>query len=438
MGSTRSAALRVRDPAAAAPLRGCRKASSMAESPRLALQELDVFRGFAAVLMIVNHAGYRLWDHTNALEPLASGVLLISSSAPALFFFATGVGVGLRPTCDRHSLVDTGLKAALLFLADQVVFWRAGTLGGVDFFSFIAGSMLIVTVLRLTRHPVRWAVMVASAVLVLRFVIGPALDGHLPATGLVAAVVGAHGQSGVSYPLAPWLVYPLAGLVVGIAYRVSALSTSSPDARMPRLALSRLVVSPLAIAVAIAALGGLGAGMLALRGSVFFHWESMSAAYFVLTVALLALGWALSLLMTQRALLVSRSLSVRGVAAFLVVPIHYALIELLQLYGIGGLPSAGFVMLVLVLIALSLVLSWWVEMWLLRIAGSLNPWVPAGAALVASTCLAAVLLLEEARGGWSFLATTIFQVVVAYGLCRRLTLAPSRPAPVPTPPRGVA
>jgi hypothetical protein len=408
----------------------------MAEPSRLALPELDVFRGFAAVLMIVNHAGYRLWDHADAFGPLARGVLVFSSSAPALFFFATGVGVGLRPTCNRHSLADTALKVVLLLLADQVFFWRRGLLGGVDFFSFIAGSMLIVTVLGLTRHPVWWALVAAMCVLALRFGMGPTLAEHLPKTGLIASVVGVHGQSGVSYPVSPWLVYPLAGLVVGIGYRTPAASVVGDPRGAAPSALGQLIRSPLGLAVTLASFGGCGSALLMLRGAVFFRWGSMSAAYFVLSIAFLGLGWALSILLVRRAPLASRGLSVRGVAAFLIVPIHYALIELLQFNGMVGLPSATFALLALLLIGSSIVLCRWGEMWILRMAGSSSPWVPAGVAVAAFMCLAVLLLLDEAGDEWTFLAAICLQVLVAYGLGRRLT--PAMPLHPPMPPQGAA
>jgi hypothetical protein len=408
----------------------------MAEPSRLALPELDLFRGLAAVLMIVNHAGFQLWNHAEAFGPLASSVLLLSSAAPALFFFATGLGVGLRPTCDRHTLADTALKAALLLLADQVVFWRSGAMGGLDFFSFIAGSMLIVTLLRLTRHPGRWATTAAIAVLALRFGLGPALSAHLPPTGLLAALFGVRGQAGVSYPVSPWLVYPLMGLVVGIAYRTHVPSTASTQTGASTHALSQLRSSPFAIAVAVTLLGGLGTAALTLSGAVFFRWGSMSAAYFVLTVALLGLGWAISVSVSRLAPSAARALSVRGVAAFLIVPFHYGLIELLRLNGVAEVLTAGFAVVLMLLIALSVLMSRWCEMWVLRLAGLSSPWVPALAGLAASVCLAVVLLLSDARSGWTFMAATCFQVLVAFWLARRLS--PTLPLRTPISPRGAA
>lgn len=58
--------------------------------------ELDVLRGLAALLMIVNHAGYKILAENLTDSGLAGNLLFISSFAPVLFFFVTGVGYGVQ------------------------------------------------------------------------------------------------------------------------------------------------------------------------------------------------------------------------------------------------------------------------------------------------------------------------------------------------------
>ena len=102
--------------------------------------ELDVLRGMAAVLMIVNHAGYRLLSPQDALNSWVSPGVFLGSFAPAVFFFATGFGIGLSRSVLPARLDWTGLawKAALLTVADQFFYWSKGVRLGLDFFSFIA------------------------------------------------------------------------------------------------------------------------------------------------------------------------------------------------------------------------------------------------------------------------------------------------------------
>jgi hypothetical protein len=109
---------------------------------------------------------------------------------------------------------------------------------------------------------------------------------------------------------------------------------------------------------------------------------------------------------------------------------------LLRLNGIADLSTAGFAVVLMLLIALCFLMSRRCEIWVLRLAGLSSPWVPALAGLAASICLAVVLLLSDGRSGWTFMAATCFQVLVAFGLARRLS--PKLPLRTPISPRGAA
>ena len=56
--------------------------------------QLDLFRGFAAICMVFNHSGNQLLGEAAASGDWPSWLVFTGSAAPALFFFATGMGAG--------------------------------------------------------------------------------------------------------------------------------------------------------------------------------------------------------------------------------------------------------------------------------------------------------------------------------------------------------
>ena len=76
--------------------------SSAAEQrSRVFVPELDVLRGIAAVLMILNHAGFRLLSGVDASSSISGAAVFLGGFAPVVFFFATGFGIALS-TRARH------------------------------------------------------------------------------------------------------------------------------------------------------------------------------------------------------------------------------------------------------------------------------------------------------------------------------------------------
>ena len=389
----------------------------MGQDAKLSLPELDVFRGLAALFMVVNHAGVRLWAGPDASQGWGAMVLLVSSYAPALFFFATGVGIGLRGSSRPRDLPDTLYKAVLLVVADQLFFWRVGVAAGLDFFSFIALAMLIVSLLALAARPVVWALVLFVAIVLLRYVAGPFFKDVLPQTGWIAAVVGVHGQPGVSYPISPWLCFPLAGFVLGHAiqarHRAGGIGTQSIRAF-----------------VAFAAVfGALGAGLLAQREASFHRWGTVALAFFVLSAAVLGVAWLLAHALTSRHGLPWRGLAVRGVAAFLVVPVHYLLLELLAGFGHTHLSSSVFVPVVVSLCVLTLTTSKVLERGILQLCNLRSSVVPAAVALTVLAGVAATIRWGSPGNAPAFAAATVAQVLLAYGLGKRLSVRERLPAP---------
>jgi uncharacterized membrane protein len=272
--------------------------------------ELDLLRGVAALMMVFNHVGYAALNRTAAQEGASGAIVFLGSMAPVLFFFATGFGGGLavRPGTWR-SLAD---KVLLLLLADQFLGWSLGRPLGLDFFCFIAVSMVAVRLVLATPRPVTVAALGIVAVLWLRYGLGQTWVAPPGGYGLMQWLVGTVPHHGVSYPASPWLAYPLLGAALGVLYRRHG-GRITPRAWM-------LVAAAIAVCA-------VGTGLLASRGSSFHRWESVAAAFFALSVAVLLCCLAGSVVLTRHAPRMAAVLSLGGVASFAVVPWHYAMVR---------------------------------------------------------------------------------------------------------------
>lgn len=189
--------------------------------------ELDVLRGLAALMMILNHLGYK----TLAPNLVDSGdevsLLLISSFAPVLFFFVTGVGYGIQSSRKKktsHWYVVLN-KFIILILADLLMHWSEGSWLegrwlGLDFLGFIALSSLVLEFIRRSKSPITYCLIGFVLISLMRYVLGPYIHSHeydQLAWGLLNWILGTKDTPGVSYPLSPWMVYPFAGYIIGVA-----------------------------------------------------------------------------------------------------------------------------------------------------------------------------------------------------------------------------
>jgi surface polysaccharide O-acyltransferase-like enzyme len=285
-------------------------AGTASPSAAARVAELDLLRGIAALAMVFNHVGYAALTPQAAQEGASGAIVFLGSMAPALFFFATGFGAGLsqRPGSWR-SLVD---KVLLLVLADQFLGWTLGRPLGLDFFGFIAVSMVAARLVLATAHPVTVAALGLGGVLLLRYGLGPTWVEPPGGYDLVEWLIGVTPHHGVSYPAAPWLAYPLLGAALGVLFRRHG-GRIGPRAWM--VVAATIVVCAVATAV------------LASRGSSFHRWGSVAAAFFALSVAVLLCCAAGSVVLTRRAPRVAAALSLGGVASFAVVPWHYAMVR---------------------------------------------------------------------------------------------------------------
>jgi uncharacterized membrane protein len=285
--------------------------------------EIDLLRALAGALMVANHAGVA-WLSSG--RPANDAITFIGSLAPVFFFTVTGLGRGVQsfgrtPGRAPKPLDDSLWKAFVLFLADAAMWLSPSRHLGLDFLGFIGLAGLVLELLDRTRRPVATISAAAVACLALRFGLAPRL--HLAPDGggalrLAHFILGDFSVPGVSYPLCPWLAYPLCGWLVG---RLGAASADRIRAAPDRAA----------GVAALLSVAGLGfCLMLFKRHLVFFRWGTLSFAYAMLGFAAVFAGLALVLVAAARLGRAGGALSLPGIASFVLVPIHYALVALLK------------------------------------------------------------------------------------------------------------
>ena len=284
--------------------------------------------------MIVNHAGYQLLGAGSGRG--APGMLVfLTSTAPALFFLATGAGMRMssRSSGGVRGLVD---KVVLLFIADALMNLGEGRWFGLDFFGFAAIATAVMFAVHRARHSAWVAAGLLATVLLLRFALAAFMHGV--SNPALVFITGNGGLSNVSYPLAPWLAFPLIGYLVA---PVDAWSR-----RTEALAAGALGV------VALAASAGLVA-----HGAILHRWGSMSVAYFCFAVGVVASAWLLAGLLAPVRGAALDGLLLRGIASLLIVPLHYALLAAI-VAGVGAAWSpAGWYGLLVVIVPVVMLVS---------------------------------------------------------------------------------
>lgn len=299
--------------------------------------EIDTLRGFGIILMILNHVGVRWLDPqiTNGL--VTDALVYIGSYAPVVFFFVTGVGYGVSHDpanrSRRHS--DVVYKAGLLLLADVFMRGDGFAVIGLDFLGFIGLCMLTLHFGCSGRHGKLIALLILFSSVGIRFGLGPMYRWTGQEVFWLHSLLGNTGVPGFSYWIVPWLAYPVLGFLFGGMLRRQEVRERRCFG----------IISPLLL------LGmgtGITAGFLAWRGTEFSRYGTISAAFFVSTIALLAFATALAWLLcaSMRFPSVGSLLAMRGVSSFVVVPIHIFLIVFLGQW--SSLPLSGGLYLIVV------------------------------------------------------------------------------------------
>lgn len=294
------------------PAASAQPANGLAALARRSAQ-LDLFRGFAAIFMIVNHAGYQLLGPAAIDGGWPTWLVFVGSAAPALFFFATGVGSGLGAG-PGEPVLPALRKVLLLLAADALLNWSSGTLLGLDFFGFAAVATATLLAVRRTRRPMLVAAVLLALVLAMRFGLASVARGRIHDDSLLAFITGIEPVRHVSYPLAPWLAFPLLGFLLGRRWR-------------PGFAPQEAWI------VASAAFLGLASSMLlAARGAPVFRWGSVSIAYFLCAVGIVASAWLCADRVVAATPAMAQRMSLRGPASLLIVPLHYAILGVLEAF----------------------------------------------------------------------------------------------------------
>ena len=329
------------------PLSGAK--GPLLEAPRPAparrphWSELDVLRGLAAVLMVSNHAGVRMPRGEG--HGLADALEFAGSLAPVVFFTVTGLGRGVQSAASatRRPWRETLQKVLLLLLADAALWLAPGRPIGMDFLGFIGLSTLVVEAIARCARPQSMALLACAAVLLLR-VVGAPLLRHAVGSGPWLFGLGDHGLAGFSYPPCPWLAYPLLGFAVGHAAQQHSTRLRS---REPRVIAGCALLGVALGAVCVA---------MALHGSLFFRWGTVSVAFTVLSLATVFASLAVAMGCTRQPR-VTRALALPGTSSLVVVPVHYGLIEIAVQTLPADLTTNYFPLVAAALVALALLLA---------------------------------------------------------------------------------
>lgn len=287
--------------------------------------ELDLIRGVAGIIMVLNHAAAHWWGGDTA-SGFAGAMFELGSYAPVLFFATTGLGYGIQAEhkgpSGGHAFGFTR-KVAILLLADSLM-WLSPVLWlGNNFLGFIALTMLALEPLRASRHGWWLAGLGGIAVAAARFVVVPlvwATPDAARVPSMLDWVAGVGSPPGFAYPPLPWLAYGLLGFTAGA---LAQRHRSAVLARRGRIAVLAIVATVL------------GATVVAWRvqqGSVPVRWGAVNKTFFVASFVSLAAagGLAFGLTRLDRA---PRWLRLRGLSSLALVPIHYAVIFVLGLAG---------------------------------------------------------------------------------------------------------
>jgi uncharacterized membrane protein len=311
--------------------------------------EIDFLRGLAALLMILNHGGNNLLRGGAGGPGFIARLVFLGGCAPVLFFFTTGVGYGLKlGQAKKPNYWQSILyKATILLLADQLSFWSRGLWYGLDFFGFIAFSMIVLAAIRLLRHSAIYAALGFIAAFVLRFLVGPfMIRKGIAIDGLLLWLVGTGSLDNVSYPFAPWIGYPFAGYLFGAALA----SRKMIEGR------KRMIIAASLLAVFTICL--MASLMMRRRGLVFFRWGTVSLGFYVMSYAVLAMG-ILACLGVDFTLKgrIRKSLALRGISSFAVVPVHYILISIVVSLGFTDMGDMPFLLVFVSLVVASFFLG---------------------------------------------------------------------------------
>lgn len=295
--------------------------------------ELDLFRGLAALFMIINHIGFALWSKSEISSDIPTFILLITSFAPVLFFFASGLGAGIQShaTHKKFNLLSTLYKFCLLMIADLFFAFGQGKLLGFDFLGFIAVIVLILEPIKYNAYA-RWICIAGiAAVFTLRFLIAPELNLDSSSfTSTIMNWIAGNKVDNCSYPFSPWMTYPLLGFLVGSVVAEKKL----PIVFINQYSTQILLLSATLVSSAVSI-------FFYFKSVSFFRWGAVGFGFYVMSFAVIGAAILLVLLGNR----IKNKLSllyIGGAASLAIVPVHYFVIHLLKEFGLENLYTLSF------------------------------------------------------------------------------------------------
>lgn len=287
------------------------------------LYELDVYRGIAAIFMIVNHSGNELISPKSGTTYETNFLIFIGSFAPALFFLTTGFGVAIsgRVASKNEEFVKATWKCFILILADQLFCWNDGLSLRLDFFSFTAISTIILTLLNFQKNAIPTALILTVALVGSRYGLAPNISDIGSFGPVTHWFLGTPGVKNISYPLSPWMTYPLIGFIAGKYYvmRINSYCNAWKDRIIKILLLVALIFLFISI-------------QMFYTGKTFFRWGTVSFAYFILSLSIIVFVGLAANKITKYDNFCKGQISLRGISSFLVIPFHYAIIFFTKTY----------------------------------------------------------------------------------------------------------
>lgn len=270
---------------------------------------LDQLRGIAAIFMVINHFGYIAFDQNKIEVELIKNILFITSFAPVLFFYTTGYGMGLQTNVDPGKKSKIQGKIVLLFIADFFIRSpRMENIFGLDFFGFIATSVFFVYCATKTKNPVFAAVVMMLIIVLLRYTPVSWFNSITHESKLIDFLSGRKSIPNISYPISPWLFFPLMGFTIA---KINA---------MQKHVKLLFCVGAFFLVMSI---------WLQYKEWVFFRWGTMSFAFFCASLSILLL---IHTLLEINIKIPLNIINLNGVESFFIVPIHYFFVKSIGRY----------------------------------------------------------------------------------------------------------
>lgn len=283
--------------------------------------ELDLLRGFAVILMVLNHAGFAFFPEEVQAQPAVSLLLFITSFAPILFFFITGFGIALSQYSSKSTQIQGGtiFKASALILADYYMRDIKFSTVGMDFLGFIGCSMLFFELIKPLNKTLVISSITLLLIVALRYFLGPAIKSDLLVSNPeLLKYLGLNGLDHSSYWFVPWLAYPIVGYLSGTL--CAALN--------PWIQKNKAKV--IFVLFATSCVGIVFGLIFAHLDMVFFRWRTLSIAFFLSGFTAITVAMLLAFIFVKfTAPLFVNILSLRGISSLAAVPLHYFIIWLI-------------------------------------------------------------------------------------------------------------